>query len=342
MNVRNPARAARRRWWIVLVATALAAGTALVSSATWATIDDAGERVLTACIAALIGLVIGLVGALVIDSLDDTVRGERDLQADIDGQSPPPVLAVVPVEPTPTGRAATVAAPDGRVAEIYEALGRNLHVVGLHRPARIIQITSSLPGEGSTTTVADLAVGLARSGHSVAAVDADLRKPALHRLFATPPVPGLADILQGESVDFVAVPLSLPGGVDLVLVPAGDTAERPSGVLSGTRWHEVIHGLAQRFDSVLVDSAAVLPSDDAMALADVVDAVLLVVRADRTSWSDVVESVGRLRASGCFVGGFVLTQAKRGAPGRFLAERLRGDAEALGSATIAQQGGPGA
>jgi receptor protein-tyrosine kinase len=298
------------------------------------TIDESDDRVLTVGIAALAGVLIGLAGAMVIDSLDDTVRRERDLTAKIRGLSPPPVLAVVPAERIRSGRPKAVTSPDGRAAAIYQALGRNIHFVGIRRPATIIQLTSPWPGAGCTAMVADLAVGLARVGHSVAAIDADLRQPGLHRLFATPQVPGLADILYGESVDFVAAPVTLPGGVELVLVPAGDVGERPAEMLSNPRCRDVIRDLSQRYDYVLVDSAAVLPSPDAIALAAMVDAVLLVVQADRTSSGDVVGAVDRLRASGYIVDGFVLNQAKRGAPGRFLTERLRHDAEPIGSAII--------
>ena len=338
MKVRNPVVAASGRWWIILVATVLAAGTASLLS----TIDDADARVRTIGIAALAGLLIGLAGATIIDSLDDTVRRERDLAIEIGGLSPPPVLAVVPLErrrggtrePTRSGRPVTVTSPGGRAAAVYQVLGRNIRFVGIHRPATIIQLASVLPGDGCTTTVADLAVGLARVGHSVAIIDADLRQPALHRLFDTPQVPGLIDILFGESVDFVAAPVNLPGGVELVLVPAGAASERPSNLFSNPRWHDMIHGLARRYDYVLIDSAAVLPSADAIALAEAVDAVVLVVRANRTSWSKVAEAVERLRASGYLVDGFVLNRAKQGAPGRFLCERLRHDVEPVGSTTI--------
>ena len=176
-------------------------------------------------------------------------------------------------------------------------------------------------------------------GHSVAVVDGDLRQPGLHRLFAVPQVPGLADIVFGESVDFVAAPVSVPGGVELVLVPAGDVGERPAEVLSNPRCHDVIRDLARRHEYVLIGSAAVLPSADAVALAAAVEAVVLVVQADRTSWGNVVASVDRLRASGYVVDGFVLDQAKRGAPGRFLSGRLRNDAKPIGSANIPSQVG---
>ena len=246
MNMHNPVRAPRRRWWMVLVGIVLAAGTAGVLSATWATIDATDARVRSVGLAALAGLLVGLVGAFVIDSLDDTVRGERDLQVDIDGLSPPPVVAVVPVDRTRSARPVMVTSPDDPAAAVYQVLGRNLHFVGIRRPATIIQIASSLPGEGCTRTVADLAVGLARAGHTVVAVDADLRQPALHRLFATPLVPGLADILVGEPIDFVAAPVSLSGGAELVLVTAGDAAWHPADVLSSSRCQELIRGLAQR------------------------------------------------------------------------------------------------
>jgi len=335
MKLRNPAVVADGRWWMILVATALAAGTAGIV----VMIVEADAQARTVGIAALAGALIGLAGAFVIDSLDDIVRRERDLDVRIGGRSPPPVLAVVPAERNGSGRPVTFTSPDGRVAEIYQALGRNIHLAGIRRPAKIIQLASALPGEGCTATVGDLAVGLARAGHSVAVIDGDLRQPGLHRLFAVPQVPGLTDILSGESVDFVAVPVTVPGGVELVLVPAGDVGERPAEVLSNQRCHDVIRDLALRHDYVLIDSAAVLPSADAIALAAVVDAMVLVVQADRTSWGAVVESVDRLRASGYVVDGFVLDRAKRDVPGRFLSERLRDDAKPVGSANIPSQVG---
>jgi non-specific protein-tyrosine kinase len=335
MKLRNLAVAASDRWWIILIATVLAAGTAGMLEI----IDEADARARSVAIAALAGALIGLAGAFVIDSLDDTVHRERDLDAEIGGMSPPPVLAVVSAERIGSGHPVTFKSSDGRVAEVYKALGRNIHLVGIRRPATIIQLASALPGEGCTATVGELAVGLARVGHSVAVIDADLRQPGLHPLFAVPRVPGLADILSGESVDFVAVPVTVPGGVELVLVPAGDVGEWPAEVLSNPRCHDVIRDLARRYDYVLIDSAAVLPSADAIALAAVVDLMVLVVQADRTSWGDIVESVDRLRASGYVVDGFVLNQAKRGAPGRFLSERLGDDAKSVGSANTPSQVG---
>ena len=158
---------------MILVATVLAAGTAGML----AIIDEADAGAETVAFAALAGALIGLAGAFVIDSLDDTVRRERDLNVNIGGLSPPPVVAVVPAQRISSGRPATFTSTDGRAAEVYRALGRNIHFVGIRRPATIIQLASALPGQGCTTTVADLAIGLARVGHSVAVIDGDLRHP---------------------------------------------------------------------------------------------------------------------------------------------------------------------
>ena len=144
----------------------------------------------TATLAFVVGLLLGLAAAFLIDYLDDKVRTADDLEALTDR----PVLAEVPVDP-PTGNLPlAMTAPTHVSVEAYRGLRTNIQFLALDESIHVIQVTSSLAGEGKTTTATNLAVVLARAGHRVALVDADLRRPRLHQVFDVPPTPGFTDI----------------------------------------------------------------------------------------------------------------------------------------------------
>jgi polysaccharide biosynthesis transport protein len=264
----------------------------------------------TAVLAAVVGLLIGLGAAFALDYLDDAVRTDDDL-ARISGL---PVLATVPVDPPPDNRPVSISRPDDYAVETYRGLRTNLLFLGLDRPIKVVQVTSSSAGEGKTTTAANLAVVLAQAGNRVALVDADLRRPRVHEVFAVPPSPGLTDLLLGDDVELVAQPLDI-GGATLEVVTSGAVPTNPGELLTGRRIAEVLAKLAERHDVVVVDSAPVLPVADSIALAASVDAVILVTQAGRTSNDDVRESLGRLQRVGAPVVGLVLNRASKSEAG---------------------------
>ena len=259
----------------------------------------------TGTLAAVVGLLLGLGAAFAIDYFDDSVRSEDDLER----LSPLPVLAVVPIDPPVDHRPVSLSAPGDYAVEIYRGLRTNIQFLGLDRDVKIIQVTSSLPSEGKTTTATNLASVLAQAGRSVAVVDADLRRPRIHEVFATPVSPGLTDLLVGEPIAYVARPLEIED-LPMSLVPSGAVPGNPSELLSSQRCRDVIRELADAYDYVIVDSAPVLPVADSVALARAVDAVLFVVQAKSTSRRQVVEALERLERVLAPVIGLVLNQAR--------------------------------
>jgi capsular exopolysaccharide synthesis family protein len=170
---------------------------------------------------------------------------------------------------------------------------------------RIIQVTSSLPGEGKTTTATNLAVVLAQAGRSVALVDGDLRKPRIHEVFVVPPTPGLTDALLGEPLDMVVN--NLEDG--LHVVAAGTIPPNPSEMLSSARVATFLGDLADRYEYVVVDTAPVLPVADAVALSRAVHGVLVVAQSRRVSRGEISECLARLERVGAPVFGLVLNRA---------------------------------
>jgi non-specific protein-tyrosine kinase len=192
-----------------------------------------------------------------------------------------------------------IATPTSAHAEAFRMLRANLQFVNLDRGARSILVTSALEQEGKSTTVANLAVALARAGQRVALVDLDLRRPALARFFAIPKShPGVTNVVVGSSTLEQALVevgrMSSPGydvahadgngagptsGIGVLKVLASGPVPRdPGEVVSSKRLTAVLEQLAETFDFVLVDTPPLLSVGDTMALSAHVDAMITVAR----------------------------------------------------------------
>ena len=267
----------------------------------------------TAVLAAVVGLLIGLGAAFLLDYLDDKVRSEEDLERATDR----PVLAVVPVDRPPDNRPIAITEPAHTAVESYRGLRTNLQFLGLDRAIRVIQLTSSMAGEGKTTTSTNLAVVLAQAGHRVALVDADLRRPRVHEVFGVPQTPGFTDLLLGMDANEVVNQVDIDGGNRLSVYASGTIPSNPSEMLSGRRVSQLLNEMGGHYDYVIVDSAPVLPVSDSVALAGSVDGVLVVAHAGRVTEADVAETVERLDRIGAPILGLVLNQATNASKGSY-------------------------
>jgi polysaccharide biosynthesis transport protein len=276
-------------------------GASIVQSAELPTDPVEPKPIAAAMLAAVVGLIIGLAAAFIIDFLDDSIRVADDLAV----HSDLPVLAVVPGKAPPDHRPIALSEPHEFAVEVYRGLRTSVQFLGLDKPLRVLQVTSALPGEGKTTTATNLAVVLAQAGKQVAVVDADLRKPRIYAVFGLPTKPGLTEALIGsEALDMA---ISHLGTVHVVV--AGTMAPNPSEMLASGRFATLIQTLASRYDYVIVDSAPVLPVADALALSRVVDGVLLVCQAGRTTRRTLAEAKARLSQVGAPLVGLVLNRA---------------------------------
>lgn len=257
----------------------------------------------TAAIAAIVGLVLGLGAAFLVDHLDDSVRSAADLArvgTDV------PVLATVPNVASRDNRPLAISAPDSPPVEAYRNLRTNVQFLGIERKVRSIQVTSTRPGEGKTTTAANLAVVLSQTGANVVLVDADLRKPNLHRLFAIDGSNGLTNNLAGDPMELTIQRIT----DQLWVIVGGPVPPNPSELLSGRRMDAFAEELGRRFDYVIIDSAPLLAVSDAAALSRHVDGVLLVVQAKQVSLPQLRESLATLERVGAPLLGVVMTRVK--------------------------------
>jgi polysaccharide biosynthesis transport protein len=166
------------------------------------------------------------------------------------------------------------------LVEAFRTLGSSvmLEGVGRKKVLRSIVVTSSQPGEGKTTVSVNLAIALAQQGSRVILVDADLRRPSVHRALGFRNIRGLSGYLSGLS-DWA--PCVLPGlspGLDTL--PAGRSAMNPIALLASTRMRILISQLLEEYDYLIIDSPALMPNlMDARVLAGLVDGSLMVVRS---------------------------------------------------------------
>jgi succinoglycan biosynthesis transport protein ExoP len=259
----------------------------------------------TAMLAGVVGLLLGLGAAFLLDYLDDKVRTEDELER----VSRKPVLAVVPVDRPPNNLPIAMTEPDHAAVEAYRGLRTNLQFLGLDEPINVLQVTSSLPGEGKTTTAVNLAVVLAQAGQRVALVDADLRRPRVHEVFAIAQSPGFTDLLLGAGAKSTVQHVLIDGSHQLSVFASGTVPSNPSELLSGRRTRKLLAEMGAYYDYVVVDSAPILPVSDSVALSSAVDGMFVVAHAGRVTKGQIEEALERLDRVAAPVLGVILNQA---------------------------------
>ncbi|MCU1396222.1 MAG: chromosome partitioning protein [Ilumatobacteraceae bacterium] len=257
----------------------------------------------TTALAFIVGLLVGLGIALLVDYLDDSIRLAEDVDRATGGT---PSLGRVPYYKHPDERAIAISRPADLAVESYRSVRTSLLFASLDRPMRTIQFSSSISSDGKTSTAANMAIVLAQAGHSVLIVDADLRKPRLHEMFATTGTVGLTNVLLGESLND-SIQLEVAPGLDLL--PAGSVPANPSEMLGGRRMRELLDQLTALYDYVILDSAPLLPVTDSLVLSGLVDALVLVVRSGRDTTKQLTAAVSSLKMAGAPVVGTIFNGA---------------------------------
>lgn len=175
----------------------------------------------------------------------------------------------------------TLTNPRSPAAEAYRTLRTNLYFSSLDQALETLVVTSAAPGDGKSTALGNLAVTMAQGEKRTILVDADLRRPALHKLFDLSNNQGLTTMAVEDNA--LAEPPLAPTGVEnLWLLPSGPLPPNPAEILGSRRMEEIIATLKARADLILFDAPPVIAVTDAAVLGTKADGVLLVVRAGKT------------------------------------------------------------
>jgi exopolysaccharide transport family protein len=242
----------------------------------------------------VLGLTSGIGLAFLLEGIDNTVRTPEQAQA----ISTLPSLGMIPLGSRnnleSSSRSLTVASskevvelitqsrPQSQMSEAYRALRTSLLLTSVGAPPKLILITSALPQEGKTTTSINTATVLAQKGTRVLLIDADLRRPSIHKTLGLGPRIGLSNVLTGGATVQEATFRS-PILPNLFILPAGTPPPNPAELLASSQMAEILTLLRDQYDHIVMDTPPTLSVTDAVVLSPCADAVVLVIRCGQTT-----------------------------------------------------------
>jgi capsular exopolysaccharide synthesis family protein len=242
-----------------------------------------------------------------LDYLDTAIKSETDVKTILGAT----VLAGVPnaaTEMTGTSNPDLIAHeyPKGHAAEAFRSLRTALAFAMPDSPLKSLVVTSTLPSEGKSLMAVNLAIAQAHASRKTLIVDADLRKPRLHRVFAVSPGKGLSNLLAGETttaLDRVVLQTSIE---NLSFLPSGPLPPNPVEILDSKRFASAVEEMKTKFDTVIFDSPPSLTLVDALVMARFTEGLLLVVRSFSTSKGAARQLVEMVRRANLRLLGVVL------------------------------------
>jgi len=245
--------------------------------------------------ALVLGVISGVGLAFLLENMDNTVRTPEQAQA-VSGL---PSLGMIPLGSKSASHGATgkrlaltgskevvetvtQVRPQSQMAESYRALRTSLLLSNLGAPPKVIMVTSARPQEGKTTTSINAAIVLAQKGVRVLLMDADLRRPSVHKTLGMGPRSGLSNVLTGSATVQQTITTS-PILPNLFIMPAGTPPPNPAELLASSNMRDLIAELRQQFDHIVIDTPPTLSVTDAVVLSPRADATILVIRSGQTT-----------------------------------------------------------
>ena len=274
------------------------------------------QVLLNTLIAIFIGAALALGTIFLIDYLDDRIRSPHDLHSVVNT----PILGTVAKMYANNHRLLgknkiareegliTSTQPRHPITEAYRSLRTNLQFSSIDESLSSLLVTSATPGEGKTTTAANIAVVLAQSDRSVLLIDADIRKPQQHKIFNFSKTPGLTDALvAGDEapLEFFFRDTEI---ANLQILTAGKDAPNPAELLGSQRMQRLVSQLQTRFDVLVFDAPPLLAVTDAQILTKHVQGALLVINTEETPRAMVARAVEALERANVRLFGAVLNR----------------------------------
>lgn len=264
-------------------------------------------------LAAVVGLMLAAGIAFLVEYLDDTLKTPEDVEHDLNLH----VLGLIAdmemngsknKEANP-GKLFTAEHPRSPISEAFRTLRTNLEFSGIDRPLRIILVTSTGPGEGKSTVAANLAFILSQSDKRVILLDADLRRPSLHRYFDIPNRIGISHVLRGK-LNIPEVLNQWKTYKNLQIITSGSLPPNPTELLGSEKMASILDELAGMADFVVIDTPPMLLAD-AQVLSSHVDGVLFIVQPGTTHTDSARTTVEQLTRANARMLGVVMNRIPR-------------------------------
>lgn len=261
-----------------------------------------------------LGLLIGLLLAFAIEVLDSTVR-TPEVAEELVGA---PMLGVLPLltdarqltpEATPLRDLTVFREPASLAAEACRSIRTNLMFLSAQKEVQVFVVTSPGPRDGKTTAAISMAITMAQAGARVLLLDADLRKPRIHKSFGLTAEKGVSTAIMGEAaVEDLIVHSEVPG---LDILPSGPIPPNPAELLHTERFRELLAKCRKAYDKVILDAPPTGPVTDPAILGSITDGVILVLRAGHTTREGATYARRHLTDAGARILGIVVNQTDR-------------------------------
>jgi len=256
-------------------------------------------------LASVIAFIVVVALIILLETLDNTIKKSEQVMQKMHL----PVLGSITGHASEPGKPVAITQPRSSVAEAFRTLRTNIQFASVDTPIGSLLITSPMLGDGKSTVASNLAVVMAQAGQQVILIDADLRRPRLHTIFALRNRPGLsrlfvqADVPLSEALQTTDVP-------GLMVITAGYLPPNPLELVGSDRMAGILRQAQEMVDIVIIDAPPVTAVSDAAVLAKRVDAVLLVLSIGQTQMDATMEALDQLNRAGTKLIGTVLNDKK--------------------------------
>lgn len=266
------------------------------------------EKPRTMALAMIIGLMLGGGLALLRDMLDHRIRSADEVSALLGAALLGTIPSMLKREKANVRGRKVHLDSHSTVAEAFRTIRTSIFFSVPQDQARVIQVTSPMPGEGKSTLISNIAIAIAQSGQKVLLIDADFRRPTQYKVFDVSREKGLSGVLSGmHALEDSLIQIDIE---NLSLLPSGPEVPNPAELLGNPAFKELLEKLRSRFDRILVDSPPVVPVADASILATVCDITLLVVRAEKTTRKALQQAKTNLAGVGGRVIGAIVNDVR--------------------------------
>ena len=272
------------------------------------------------CLAAglMLGSLLGLGFAAFKDMAEKTFRSSDDVGAMLDTRVIGHVSLFQKIRagkrnakfPEVQSEIVTIHQPAVQASESYRAIRTSIFFQSQEKNAKIIQVTSPAPGDGKSTTCANLAASIAQSGRRVLLLDADMRKPTQHKMFGLSKDLGLSSVITGESTAMEVVQSVIPDY--LSVVSAGPIPSNPAELLTSARFAAILKEYREAFDYVIVDTPPMLAVTDPSIICGHADIVFMVMRIRNGVRTNALRSKEIIDSMGIELGGVIINGLRRG------------------------------
>jgi succinoglycan biosynthesis transport protein ExoP len=264
------------------------------------------NKPLIVILAFIVTMGLGLVIAFVLDALNDTFKTANDIESKLSQR----MLGLLPLVATKKNIGLMLHhffEPDAhKFSEAVRTLRTSFVLTQLDKDSKVIEITSTVPGEGKTTTATNLAFSLAQVEKTII-IDADMRKPSICKRFNIPPYhPGLSNLITGAEQLSDCIYLDEKSG--LTVMPCGQLTSNPLELLLSPKFSDVLTQLKKSYDRIIIDTPPLQAVSDSLVIAQQSDAIIYVVKSDDTRIRAVQDGLGRLINVNANIAGVVLNK----------------------------------